>query len=141
MQTSHPSWTIGRLAKSAGVGVETIRFYQRKGLLRTPVRPPGGVRRYGQDALERLHFIKAAQRLGFSLEEIGRLLQLDQGMQCRAAAELAAHHLREVRSRLRDLERMEATFADLLERCRHGAQAVTCPLIAALQAESAVAPE
>lgn len=136
MQTSHPSWTIGRLAERAGVGVETIRFYQRKGLLRAPVRPPGGVRRYGQDALERLHFIKAAQRLGFSLEEIGRLLQLDEGMQCNAAVELAAQHLFEVKSRLRDLQRIEKTLGYLLEKCGQGDKKVACPLIAALHSDN-----
>lgn len=68
------------MAESAGVNVETIRFYQRKGLVREPDRPLGGSRRYGQTDVARVKFIKSAQRLGFSLEEIGQLLLLDHGM-------------------------------------------------------------
>ncbi len=130
----HPL-TIGGLAAAVGVNVETIRFYQRKGLLPVPPRPPGGIRRYTPGDMARLKFIKSAQRLGFSLEEIRHLLRLDEGMQCHAAADLAAHHLRDVRTRLQDLSRIEATLAALLERCSQGIEKVACPLIAALHAE------
>lgn len=134
----HPSmaWTIGRLAQEAGVSVETIRFYQRRGLLREPPRPLGGIRRYRPEDGARVRFIKSAQRMGFSLDEIHRLLQLDQGMQCKAAAGLALHHLDEVRKRLRDLKRLEMMLSRLLEQCHQDGGKVACPLIASLYEDS-----
>lgn len=128
--------TIGRMAEEAGVNVETIRFYQRKGLLKEPDRPLGGIRRYGQTDVARVKFIKSAQRLGFSLEEIGQLLRLDDGMQCSAAAQLASGHLTDVRVRLQDLNRIEAALAKLLKRCARHRGEVACPLIAALHANA-----
>ena len=128
--------TIGRLAEEAGVNVETIRFYQRKGHLREPERPLGGIRRYGQADVSRVKFIKSAQRLGFSLEETGQLLRLDDGMQCSAAAQLACRHLVDVRARLQDLNRIEAALTKLLKRCARHRGEVACPLIAALHADA-----
>jgi MerR family mercuric resistance operon transcriptional regulator len=128
--------TIGRLAEEAGVNVETIRFYQRKGLLQEPDRPIGGIRRYGQIDVARVKFIKSAQRLGFSLEETGQLLRLDDGMQCSAAAQLACRHLVDVRARLQDLNRIEAALTKLLKRCARHRGEVACPLIAALHADA-----
>lgn len=136
MATHEKSMTIGRLAKAVGVNVETIRFYQRKGLLREPDRPAGGIRRYGQTDIARLKFIKSAQRLGFSLEEIRQLLQLDGGMQCSAAAQLASRHLADVRIRLWNLNRIEAALSGLLESCARHSGEVACPLIAALHTDS-----
>jgi MerR family mercuric resistance operon transcriptional regulator len=127
------SLTIGRLAAQVGVNVETIRFYQRKWLLQEPDRPIGGIRHYGQTDVARVQFIKSAQRLGFSLQEIAQLLRLDQGMQCSAAAQLASRHLADVRVRLQDLHRMEAALAKLLKRCVRHRGEVACPLIAALR--------
>lgn len=126
------SLTIGRVAAEVGVNVETIRFYQRKGLLREPDRPIAGIRRYGQTDIARVKFIKSAQRLGFSLEEIGQLLLLDDGMQCSAAAQLASEHLANVRVRLQDLSRIEAALTKLVKRCARHRGEVACPLIAAL---------
>jgi MerR family transcriptional regulator, mercuric resistance operon regulatory protein len=77
--------TIGAFAEAAGVNVETIRFYQRKGLLVEPDRPQGGIRRYGDVDVTRVRFVKAAQRLGFSLDEIGELLRLEDGTHCKEA--------------------------------------------------------
>jgi MerR family mercuric resistance operon transcriptional regulator len=128
--------TIGQLANTAGVNVETIRFYQRKELLPQPDRPLGGIRHYGQPDLARVKFIKSAQRLGFSLAEIGQLLLLDHGMQCSAAAQVASRHLVDVRARLRDLSRIEAVLAELLKRCARHRGKVVCPLIAALHANA-----
>lgn len=128
--------TIGRLAATVGVNVETIRFYQRRGLLFEPPRPPGGIRHYSAQDVARVKFIKSAQRMGFSLDEIHHLLQLDEGMQCDAAAALAAHHLDDVRQRLRDLHRIETTLENLLEQCRQGEKKVACPLIAALHTQA-----
>lgn len=127
-----PALTIGGLAKAAGVNVETIRFYQRKGLVPEPDRPFGGMRRYGTLDVDRVRFIKSAQRLGFSLEEIGQLLRLDAGMQCSPASQLASRHLAEVRIRLKDLRRIEAALARLLRQCSHHRGEVACPLIEAL---------
>ena len=124
--------TIGAFAKAAGVNVETIRFYQRKGLLPTPERPYRGIRRYSSEDVARVGFIKTAQRLGFSLEEAGQLLKLDDGTHCREAAQLAAARLADVRKRLRDLRRMEAALADLVAKCSTRRGTVSCPLITAL---------
>ena len=84
---------IGTLAMQASVNVETIRFYQRKGLLAEPERPFGGVRLYGADDVARVKFVKSAQRLGFNLDEVAQLLRLDDGTHCREAADLAAARL------------------------------------------------
>lgn len=132
--------TIGALARAAGVNVETIRFYQRKGLLSEPERPWGGIRRYGEADVARLRFVKAAQRLGFNLDEIGQLLKLDDGAHCSEAAELAALRLADVRARLADLAAMEAVLAKLLVECGAREGRVSCPLIAAI-AHMAQAPQ
>jgi MerR family mercuric resistance operon transcriptional regulator len=125
--------TIGAFARGAGVNVETIRFYQRKGLLFEPVRPYGSIRRYGKVDVARVKFVKAAQRLGFNLDEIGQLLKLDDGTHCSEAAELASLRLADVRARLADLTRMEAALSKLVGRCRAHHGNVSCPLIAALR--------
>lgn len=125
--------TIGALAAEAGVNVETIRFYQRKKLLPEPARPYGGIRRYGQTEVARVRFIKAAQRLGFTLDEIAQLLQLDDGAQCSKARLLGEKKLADVRQRLADLLRIEAALADLVGRCATARGKVACPLIASLE--------
>jgi MerR family mercuric resistance operon transcriptional regulator len=78
MTRPNDTLTIGAVAAAAGVNGETIRFYQRRGLLRTPERPPGGVRRYSPGDAARVRFIKSAQRVGFSLDEVAQLLQLEE---------------------------------------------------------------
>ena len=125
--------TISRLAREAGVNVETIRFYQRKGLLPEPVRPSGGIRHYGQSDVARVRFIKAAQRIGFTLDEIAQLLKLDDGAHCAEAREIAAHKLIDIRLRMADLQRIEAALTGLVDRCEASRGQVTCPLIASLQ--------
>ncbi|WP_281915302.1 Hg(II)-responsive transcriptional regulator [Caldimonas thermodepolymerans] len=132
MNTEPDSLTIGAFAKAAGVNVETIRFYQLKGLLPTPDRPYGSIRRYGGADVARVRFVKAAQRLGFSLDEIGQLLKLEDGTHCSEAAELGALRLADVRARLADLKRMEAALSRLVSECRAHRGNVTCPLIASL---------
>jgi MerR family transcriptional regulator, mercuric resistance operon regulatory protein len=126
------SLSIGAFAKAAGVNVETIRFYQHRGLLPTPDRPYGRIRRYGSADVARVKFVKAAQRLGFSLDEIGQLLTLEDGTHCSEAAELASLRLADVRARLADLARMEAALSKLVAECRTPRGKVSCPLIAAL---------
>ena len=137
MEPAGKRLTIGRMADAVGVNVETVRFYQRKGLLREPDRPVGSIRRYEQADIARVRFIKSAQRLGFSLEEIGQLLRLGDGMQCSAAAQLASRHLAEVRLRLQDLSRIEMALAKMLKRCSRHRGEVDCPMIAALNASDA----
>jgi len=125
--------TIGALAQVAGVNLETIRFYQRKGLMPEPTRVDGAIRRYGATALARVRFIKSAQRLGFSLDEVAELLRLDDGAHCRDARELARRKLVDVRARLADLVRIESVLDQLVERCGSARGKVACPLIASLQ--------
>ncbi len=124
--------TIGAFARAAGVNVETIRFYQQKGLLPTPDRPYGGIRRYGSADVARVKFVKTAQRLGFSLDEVGQLLKLEDGTHCSEAAELANLRLADVRTRLADLRRMEEALSKLVGECRARPGNVSCPLIEAL---------
>lgn len=124
--------TIGALAKSAGVNVETIRFYQRKGLLPEPDKPHGSIRRYGKADVTRVRFVKSAQRLGFSLDEIADLLLLEDGAHCNEAREQAERKLVDVREKLAHLTRIEGALAELVARCGAVRGPVRCPLIAAL---------
>lgn len=125
--------TIGALAETAGVNVETIRFYQRKGLMPEPEKPYGSIRRYGAAELARVRFIKSAQRLGFSLEEVGELLKLEDGARCSEARQLAEQKLVNVRQKLGDLQRIESVLTGLVARCSAVRGRVNCPLIASLQ--------
>jgi MerR family mercuric resistance operon transcriptional regulator len=134
MPYTQDTFSIGAFAKAAGVNVETIRFYQRKRLLAEPVRPPGGIRRYGNAEVARVKFVKSAQRLGFSLDEVAQLLRLEDGTHCTEAATLAALRLTDVRNRLADLTRMETALAVLVEQCGVRQRSVSCPLIASLHA-------
>ena len=127
--------TIGAFAKAAGVNVETIRFYQRRGLLPEPARPSGSIRRYGGADVARVKFVKSAQRLGFTLDEIAELLQLDDGAHCGEAARLAAQRLADVRARLADLGQMERVLSTLVRECAAHRGRVCCPLIDALHGE------
>lgn len=124
--------TIGTLAEAACVNLEAIRFYQRKGLMPEPEREPGSIRRYGEADLTRLRFIKSAQRLGFSLDEVGELLKLDDGTHCHEARYLAEQKLQSVREKLADLQRIEWVLAGLVKRCSSVRGTVKCPLILSL---------
>lgn len=124
--------TIGGLAKAAGVGVETVRYYQRRGLLPEPSRGYGSIRRYGPGEVERLRFIRAAQDLGFSLKEIEELLSLEQGGSCRAVETLAEAKLALVRKRITGLKRVEHTLAVLVQRCETTRGKMSCPIIQSL---------
>lgn len=139
MMTSLENLTIGVLAEAAQVNVETIRFYQRKGLMQEPGRPPGGIRRYGAPDLARVRFIKSAQRLGFSLDEVADLLRLEEGSHCTEARAQAERKLTDVRARLADLQRIEAVLQDLVHRCSAAHGNVHCPMIQALQEPPPVA--
>ncbi len=133
MQENFGKLTIGALAKAADVHVETIRFYQRKGMLPEPERPYGSIRRYGMEDVKRVRFVKSAQRLGFSLDEVADLLRLDDGTHCKEARNLAEHKLYDVRARIADLVRMEAALSALVCACVAHTDTLSCPLIASLQ--------
>lgn len=137
MSKQFESVSIGTMAAAAGVNVETIRFYQRRGLLAKPRRERGEIRRYGSKDVARVKFVKAAQRLGFSLGEIAALLKLDDGTHCDEARAVAEHRLKDVRNKLLDLRRMESALEALVDRCCATRETLTCPLIAALQARDA----
>jgi MerR family mercuric resistance operon transcriptional regulator len=132
------NFTIGVFAKAAGVNVETIRFYQRKGLLAEPDKPQGSIRRYGEADVTRIRFVKSAQRLGFSLDEIAELLRLDDGAHCDEASHLAEHKLKDVREKMADLARLEAVLSALVGACHARKENVSCPLITSLQENRAV---
>ncbi len=127
------SLTIGGLARAAGVHVETIRYYQRRGLLSEPQRPPGGIRRYGVADIERLTFVKSAQSLGFSLDEIVDLLRLEDGAHCQEASVLAGQKLQSVQDKIARLARIEQVLSDMVARCQAQQGNVACPLIASLR--------
>ncbi len=134
-------YTIGTLAKQAGVNVETIRYYQQRGLVGQPDRPPGGIRRYTDAHTRRLRFIKQAQDLAFSLDEVADLLSLEDGRHCREAERLGSMKLATVRQRITQLRRVEKALAALVERCDCNTGKVRCPLIAALENAAIGAPE
>lgn len=133
MEQTVENLTIGAFAEAAGVNVETIRFYQRKGLLSEPDKPYGSIRRYGLGDVARVRFVKSAQRLGFSLDEVAGLLQLDDGTHCDEARHLAEQKLADVRSKLSDLRRIERVLGALVRDCCASQGTVSCPLIDALQ--------
>jgi len=138
MQTISENLTIGAFAKAAGVNVETIRFYQRKGLLPEPDKPYGSIHRYGEADVTRVRFVKSAQRLGFSLDEVAELLRLDDGTHCDEASHLAEHKLQDVREKMADLVRMETVLSELVAACHARKGNVSCPLIASLQGEKEI---
>jgi MerR family mercuric resistance operon transcriptional regulator len=123
--------TIGKLAEHAGVNVETIRYYQRRGLLDEPDKPLGGYRRYPADMAKRVRFIKRAQALGFTLEEVTGLLKLDAASACAETRELAAHKLRLIEQKLHDLAAMRKALAALVAKCDTG-DSCACPIIQVL---------
>jgi MerR family mercuric resistance operon transcriptional regulator len=124
--------TIGQLASAAGVNVETIRYYQRRGLLAEPAKPSSGHRRYPADMLQRLRFIKRAQMLGFTLGEITGLLRLDAGCECAEARELATRKLRLIEAKIAGLAAIRQVLAGLVRQCDAGDGGATCPIIGAL---------
>jgi MerR family mercuric resistance operon transcriptional regulator len=123
--------TIGRVAKAAGVGVETVRYYQSRGLLRVPAAN-GGFRIYPAATVHRIAFIKRAQVLGFTLDEVRSLLDLEDGRNRRAIQSVAQARLKQIEDKLADLHRMRGALSDLLHRCRQTGPAQVCPIIETL---------
>ncbi len=128
--------SIGSLANAADVNVETIRYYQRRGLLDEPSKPLGGHRRYPPSAATRVRFIKRAQQLGFTLEEIKDLLLLEDGQSCRETRLLAEHKLDLIEARIADLSRMRRLLKGLIAQCVEGKRPRSCPIIATLSADA-----
>lgn len=129
-----PAFTIGKLAAEAGVNVETIRFYERRGLLAQPGKKPGGFRQYDDQAVARVRFIKRAQTLGFSLEEINELMVLNQNGCCRKTHDTAVAKLATVEARIEHLNKIRTTLNTLIKECESGGTDLSCPIIETLGA-------
>jgi MerR family mercuric resistance operon transcriptional regulator len=129
--------TIGQVAKRAGVGVETVRFYERQGLLEEPARRESGYRQYSQDVVSRLRFIKRAKELGFSLKEIKELLVLrvDPATTCREVKEQAKAKIADIESKIASLLRMKEALVRLAASCRGQGPTSECPILDALDRE------
>ena len=121
--------TIGILAKRGGVNVETIRYYQRRGLLHEPSKPSGGFRRYPQESVKRVLFIKRAQSLGFTLEETLGLLALDERKACLETRGIAVHKLELIEQKIADLSKMRKSLARLVRSCDESSTGAPCPII------------
>ena len=127
---------IGQLSEKTGVHFETIRYYQRLGLLPTPRRAHGTVRRYGEDAVDRLRFIKRAQGLGFSLDEVRLLLRLSTGQHCAETREFAEQKKALVDRKLADLRAIRSALENLIRACGTGSKGRGCPIIEKLSARN-----
>ena len=126
--------TIGGLAKTAGVGVETVRYYQRRGLLPEPARPPGEVRRYGDEDVKRLRFIRSAQAAGFTLNEIKELLDLDASDDRARARELASGRVAAIDEKIAELREARDALASLATACASKRRG-PCPILKAFDAK------
>jgi MerR family mercuric resistance operon transcriptional regulator len=136
MEATPAHLAIGALSQRAGCPVETIRYYERVGLLPAPARSPGGYRLYAPPHLKRLMFIRRARALGFSLDEVRRLLRLADERQrpCAEALVVAAAHLTDVQAKIAALRAMERVLGETVARCEAG-KGTECPPIEALSDE------
>lgn len=132
--------TIGELAKKSGVHLETIRFYEKKNLLAPTRRTASGYRQYDEESMRRLAFIRQAQELGFTLSEIGELLELraDSSKSCDRVLKRSREKLREVQIKIKSLERMEKILKQLVERCEKRAPSQGCPILAAVEGSGCI---
>ena len=121
--------SIGKLAQAAGVNIETIRYYQRRGLLDEPSKPLGGYRHYLPEQVKRLRFIKRAQALGFTLDEVGMLLTLDAACACSETRALAMRKLAMIEQKMADLAAMRQVLGELVQKCDAGDGGASCPII------------
>ncbi|HFE37629.1 MAG TPA: Hg(II)-responsive transcriptional regulator [Gammaproteobacteria bacterium] len=129
------SLTIGRLAKAAEVNVETIRYYQRVGLLTEPAKPYNGFRVYPDETINRIRFIKRAQKLGFRLKDIAHLLDLSEG-HCDDVREQAEAKLMQIEAQIKDLQSMRKTLKKLVSECSAGNGKGDCPIVQSLTENS-----
>jgi len=134
--------TIGAVADAAGVGRETIRFYEREGLVPDPPRSPAGYRLYGQETVGRLRFIRRAQELGFTLREISELLDLrvDDAAGCDAVEARARRKLADVERKISDLRRIGDALGRLVEKCAARERTGECPILEELEEGSDPTP-
>lgn len=130
---SRSQMTVGRLAKAAGVGLETVRYYQRRGLLQKPPRPIGGFRYYSAEALEQLKSVKRAQQAGFSLAEISILLRLDRVRDRHAAQRLAGRKVAEIDQQIDALQKLRHALSALTRACERGGGDIPCPILEAFR--------
>ena len=128
---SKQALTIGRLAGRAGVNVETVRYYQRVGVITEPPKPPQGFRHYLDETIDRIRFIKRAQKLGFKLTEITELLDLGSG-HCHDVRARAEEKREQIIHQIKGLESLKATLGTLIEACGAGRDDTSCPVIEAL---------
>ena len=128
MKPAATTTTASAAAKAAQVNVETLRYYEREGLLPRPPRGANGYRQYDEAALKRLRFIRRAQALGFSLSQVRELLRLDDGLNCGAAQTLAREKLDGIERQIADLRRMRSRLKQTLAACEQGGR-TRCPLI------------
>lgn len=131
--------TIGKVAKQAGVGVETIRFYERERLIAQPRRRPSGYRQYDPEVVQRVRFIRRAKELGFTLREIAELLDLrvESDGHCSDVLKLATAKIADIESRIEGLRRFKQALTILTRACRCGRPADPCPILQALEQDAA----
>jgi MerR family mercuric resistance operon transcriptional regulator len=131
--------TIGQVARQAGVGVETVRFYERQGLLHEPPRRESGYRQYPEDVVARLRFIKRAKELGFSLKEIKELLALrvDPETTCREVKAQAEAKIADIEGKIQTLQRMKKALKKLTAACSGRGPTSECPILEALEPQEA----
>jgi len=128
--------TIGRMAEQAGVGIDTVRFYERRGLLPEPRRTAAGYRLYGEDSINRIRFVRRAKRLGFTLDEIENLLKLqDQGGRKSEVKEITTRKLQQIDAKIADLSRMRTVLETLATECSGRGNVSSCPIIEAMSGE------
>lgn len=131
-------FTIGRLAKQAGVGIDTVRFYERRGLLPQPQRTASGYRLYSEDTINRIRFVRKAKQLGFTLDEIENLLKLqDQGGRKSEVKEITTRKLGQIDAKIADLSRMRTVLETLAAECSGKGSVSTCPIIEAIASDEA----
>jgi len=124
--------TIGKVAKAASVNIETIRFYQRKGLIAEPAKALGGFRYYSEKCIEEIHFIKRAQAIGFTLEDIKELLAMEACDACQQTHDASLIKLNMVNARIAELERIRETLRELIGKCEKENYETACPIIDSL---------
>lgn len=129
--------TIGQVAKRTGIGVETVRFYERKGLLEEPARRPSGYRQFDEGIVARLRFVRRAKELGFTLKEIKELLslKLDPSTTCADVKSRAEVKIEDIEQRIRTLQRMKRALAKLTKACSGRGKTSDCPILDALDGE------